>query len=123
MSYRPRRSPCRRSTLYQPVFYRLDNFSFGALMTSRLPHSTLRAASLLSVTASPSREWRVGMRAGIERSMIELPGYETIETLLDGRVSTVHRARGADGGEVVLKRLVAPYPTADQLDAYRTEFE
>ncbi len=53
--------------------------------------------------------------------MIELPGYEIIETLYDGRVSAVYRARGPHG-EVVLKCLVAPYPTAQQIDAYRSEF-
>jgi predicted ATPase/class 3 adenylate cyclase len=54
--------------------------------------------------------------------VIELPGYEITETLCDGRVSAVHRARGPEG-TVVLKCLVAPYPTAHQLEAYRTEFE
>lgn len=53
--------------------------------------------------------------------MIELSGYEITETLYDGRVTAVYRARGA-GGEVVLKCLIAPYPTAQQIDAYRSEF-
>jgi predicted ATPase/class 3 adenylate cyclase/tRNA A-37 threonylcarbamoyl transferase component Bud32 len=53
--------------------------------------------------------------------MIEVPGYEITETLYDGRVTAVYRARSADG-EVVLKCLVAPYPTAQQIDAYRSEF-
>jgi predicted ATPase/class 3 adenylate cyclase len=53
--------------------------------------------------------------------VIELPGYEVTETLYDGRVTAVYRARGPEG-DVVLKCLVAPYPTAQQIDAYRSEF-
>lgn len=53
--------------------------------------------------------------------MIEVPGYEIIETLYDGRVTAVYRAKGPEG-DVVLKCLVAPYPTAHQIAAYRSEF-
>ncbi|HEY2796070.1 MAG TPA: serine/threonine-protein kinase, partial [Micromonosporaceae bacterium] len=54
--------------------------------------------------------------------MIELAGYEITETIHEGSVSSVHRARGPEG-DVVLKRLIAPYPTALQLEAYQSEFE
>ena len=54
--------------------------------------------------------------------MIELEGYEITETIHDGAVSSVHRARGPEGA-VVLKCLNAPYPTALQLEAYQSEFE
>lgn len=53
--------------------------------------------------------------------MIEVLGYEITETLGDGRVTAVYRARGATG-DVVLKCLVEPYPTAQQIEAYRSEF-
>ncbi len=54
--------------------------------------------------------------------MIELAGYEVIATLHDGAVSSVHRARGPEG-DVILKCLMAPYPTALQLEAYQSEFD
>lgn len=54
--------------------------------------------------------------------MIELAGYQITETIHDGAVSSVHRARGPEGA-VVLKCLTAPYPTALQLEAYQSEFE
>lgn len=54
--------------------------------------------------------------------MAHLPGYELAAPLALGRVTAVYRARGPEG-EVVLKCLVAPYPTLPQLEAYRTEFE
>jgi hypothetical protein len=53
--------------------------------------------------------------------VIELAGYEITETLYDGRATAVYRATGPLG-ESVLKCLVAPYPTAHQIDAYRSEF-
>ncbi len=54
--------------------------------------------------------------------MIELPDFEITETLHEGSVSTVYRARGPDG-PVVLKCLTAPYPTAAQRAAYQSEFD
>jgi predicted ATPase/class 3 adenylate cyclase/tRNA A-37 threonylcarbamoyl transferase component Bud32 len=53
---------------------------------------------------------------------MDLRDYEVTETLRRGSVSAIYRARGKEG-EVVLKCLVAPYPTLEQLDACRTEFE
>ena len=54
--------------------------------------------------------------------VIELAGYQVLETIHDGAVSSVHRARGPEG-EVVLKALSAAYPTPVQLEAYQSEFE
>jgi len=54
--------------------------------------------------------------------MIELAGYQITETIHEGTVSSVHRARGPEG-DVVLKCLSAPYPSVLQLEAYQSEFE
>jgi predicted ATPase/class 3 adenylate cyclase/tRNA A-37 threonylcarbamoyl transferase component Bud32 len=54
--------------------------------------------------------------------MIEVPGYRTVQTLYDSPLTSVRRAQGPDG-VVVLKVLVAPYPTALQLEAYQREFD
>lgn len=51
----------------------------------------------------------------------ELTGYRITQTLMQGEVTSIHRAIGIEG-DVVLKWLNVPYPTFDQLAALRNEY-
>ncbi len=56
------------------------------------------------------------------RALADQTGYQITQTLSQGDVTSIHRAKGPEG-EVVLKWLDAPYPTFDQLAMLRNEHD